>query len=246
MDLKFPHHENEEAHSCAFHSTTQWVNYWLHTGQLYSKSSQKMSKSLKNTIGVSSLLEKAKPDEFRLACLLSHYRSRMEYSEELLKMSRSILKKYRNFLDNCDNYCINNKNKIADDETVKYLLLESKEGVHEAFCDDFNTPEVINILNKIIKITNPLLSSKNVSICTAVGLRNFVSEILELFKINEEREIAYSNIDQNQEILEILTKFRQKIRKIGISTKNSEILSYCDEVRSSLRNKSIDIKDKIE
>jgi hypothetical protein len=33
MDLVFPHHENEEAQSCAFHHGSQWVSYWLHTGK---------------------------------------------------------------------------------------------------------------------------------------------------------------------------------------------------------------------
>lgn len=34
QDLVFPHHENEEAQSCAFHGTSQWVNYWIHTGTI--------------------------------------------------------------------------------------------------------------------------------------------------------------------------------------------------------------------
>ena len=32
IDLKFPHHENEEAQSCSYHDCDQWVNYWLHSG----------------------------------------------------------------------------------------------------------------------------------------------------------------------------------------------------------------------
>lgn len=32
IDLKFPHHENEEAQSCAYHDVKQWVNYWIHAG----------------------------------------------------------------------------------------------------------------------------------------------------------------------------------------------------------------------
>ncbi|XP_044756116.1 probable cysteine--tRNA ligase, mitochondrial [Coccinella septempunctata] len=241
MDLKFPHHENEEAHSCAYHSSSQWVNYWVHIGQLYCKSSVKMSKSLKNTISVSSLLENTKADEFRLACLLSHYRSRMEYSDELLKMAARVLKKYRAFLNNCEIYCINNKCTISDDESIRYLLLESIENVHEAFCDDFNTPEVINILNRIVKITNPLLSSKNVSVPTVIGLRNFVHQLLELFNIDKSEE--QMDRQQDAEVLEILKNFRQNMRKIGVTTRNSEILSLCDEVRTLLKNKGIEISD---
>jgi cysteinyl-tRNA synthetase len=31
-DLIFPHHENEEAQSCAYHGGESWVRYWIHTG----------------------------------------------------------------------------------------------------------------------------------------------------------------------------------------------------------------------
>ncbi len=32
-DLKFPHHENEIAQSQACFCSSQWTNYWLHTGK---------------------------------------------------------------------------------------------------------------------------------------------------------------------------------------------------------------------
>ncbi|CAG0924107.1 unnamed protein product, partial [Notodromas monacha] len=36
-DLIFPHHENEEAQSCAFHGNHQWVGHWIHTEIDYSE-----------------------------------------------------------------------------------------------------------------------------------------------------------------------------------------------------------------
>ena len=38
-DLIFPHHENEIAQSEAHYSCDQWVNYWLHTGEILPVSS---------------------------------------------------------------------------------------------------------------------------------------------------------------------------------------------------------------
>ncbi|CAH1968896.1 unnamed protein product [Acanthoscelides obtectus] len=57
IDLRFPHHENEEAQSCGFHNTSQWVNYWIHTGYLHKKHSEKMSKSLRNTVLIQDMLQ---------------------------------------------------------------------------------------------------------------------------------------------------------------------------------------------
>lgn len=73
-DLEFPHHENEEAQSCCHHGTEQWINYWIHTGHLHSQGDVKMSKSLKNTISIEEFLKKHSGNEFRLLCLLTHYR----------------------------------------------------------------------------------------------------------------------------------------------------------------------------
>lgn len=74
IDLAFPHHENEEAQSCQHHGVSQWVNYWLHTGHLHANR-MKMSKSVGNSVTVAKLLDKYSADQFRLFCLMSHYRS---------------------------------------------------------------------------------------------------------------------------------------------------------------------------
>ncbi|KAL1139039.1 hypothetical protein AAG570_009100 [Ranatra chinensis] len=75
VDLIFPHHENEEAQSCAYHDTKQWVNYWIHTGHLYLKGDVKMSKSLKNTISIKDFLSEYTSDDLRMFCLISPYRN---------------------------------------------------------------------------------------------------------------------------------------------------------------------------
>lgn len=74
IDLAFPHHENEEAQSCCYHETNQWINYWLHTGHLHLEGDTKMSKSLQNTISIPSLLKTQTANQFRMLCLLSDYR----------------------------------------------------------------------------------------------------------------------------------------------------------------------------
>jgi cysteinyl-tRNA synthetase len=73
-DLMFPHHENEMIQCCAYHGIENWSSFWLHTGHLHLKGDVKMSKSLKNTISIKDILKSYKSDEFRMFCLLSHYR----------------------------------------------------------------------------------------------------------------------------------------------------------------------------
>ncbi len=48
-DLKFPHHENEIAQSCATFPDSKYAKYWVHNGFL-TVNGEKMSKSLKGTL----------------------------------------------------------------------------------------------------------------------------------------------------------------------------------------------------
>ncbi|XP_011310849.1 cysteine--tRNA ligase, mitochondrial, partial [Fopius arisanus] len=96
IDLSFPHHENEEAQSCCYHQTSQWVNYWLHSGLLHLEDN-KMSKSLQNTITIKELLENFTANQFRLLCLCTHYRSNIDFSHEAMEKAVALMKKFEYF-----------------------------------------------------------------------------------------------------------------------------------------------------
>lgn len=82
VDLKFPHHENEIAQSCAFNSDKEWTRYFLHTGHLHIKG-KKMSKSLKNFMTVKEILELVNARVVRLFFALHRYDSLLNFSEDV-------------------------------------------------------------------------------------------------------------------------------------------------------------------
>ena len=89
VDLKFPHHENEIAHSvCA--NGKPLANYWVHN-EFLNMGSEKMSKSLGNVTLVHDLLKEWDGEVIRLALLKAHYRSELSWSEDLLKESKAQL-----------------------------------------------------------------------------------------------------------------------------------------------------------
>ena len=59
LDLKFPHHENENAQSKCNHDGL-FANFWLHTGPLTIEE-EKMSKSLGNFVTIKNILKKYHP-----------------------------------------------------------------------------------------------------------------------------------------------------------------------------------------
>lgn len=92
IDLKFPHHENEIAQSsCA--NGKKLSNYWVHN-EFLNMGSEKMSKSLGNVTLVHDLLEKWDGEVIRLALLKAHYRSELNWSEDLLRESQEQLDKW--------------------------------------------------------------------------------------------------------------------------------------------------------
>ncbi|EEZ98366.2 probable cysteine--tRNA ligase, mitochondrial [Tribolium castaneum] len=247
IDLRFPHHENEEAQSCARYCRPQWVNYWLHTGHLHLKDSQKMSKSLHNTISISSMLEDTTAPAFRMACLMSHYRSRMEYSNEFVITASKVLQNYINFVDNCQNYLNGYLKADVDNDTVSKLVVESANKIHSALIDDFNTSEVISTINELISAVNSILHSSRTDLCdtksvAVIAASNLVSSTLNMFGINVNKKQS-SVCDNYVEVMNILNDFRQSIRQLGISNKDKNVLELCDKVRDNLKSIGITIKD---
>ncbi len=90
VDLKFPHHENEKAQSCCANGTEKFANFWVHN-EFLNMGSEKMSKSLGNVTLVHDLLKKWDGEVIRLALLKAHYRSELNWSEDLLRESKKNL-----------------------------------------------------------------------------------------------------------------------------------------------------------
>lgn len=245
--MRFPHHENEEVQSCAFHNKEQWVNYWLHTGHLHLRDDEKMSKSLKNTISIDELLSKTDPQVFRMACVMSQYRSSMEFSNDFMDTAANLLKHYKNFFENCYNYSRGYIHAEVNNDILNNLIVNFKRQTHEALIDDFNTPGVIKHVNDIVTEVNTVLgnkkqvmeSSKSPSI---VALLKIVQDTLDIFGINNNGTKSSDTSDFSY-VMDILNNFRKDIRQIGIENKNTELLRLCDIVRNSLKHNGIEIKD---
>ena len=90
VDLKFPHHENEIAQSCCANDEAKFANYWVHN-EFLNMGTEKMSKSLGNVTLVNDLLKDWDGEVIRLALLKAHYRSELNWSEDLLKESKAQL-----------------------------------------------------------------------------------------------------------------------------------------------------------
>ncbi len=96
IDLRFPHHENEQAQSRA--AGRGFASYWMHNAWV-TMAGEKMSKSLGNTADVFAAVQTHGGRAVRLYLAGPHYRSAIELSEASLAEAASQLARIDGFLE---------------------------------------------------------------------------------------------------------------------------------------------------
>jgi cysteinyl-tRNA synthetase len=139
LDLKFPHHENEIAQSCAA-SGDQFVNLWMHNG-FVNVDEEKMAKSRGNFFTVREVLPTLRhPEVLRFFVLSSHYRGPINFSLEQLEQADATLN--RMYL------------ALRDVPEVAAVAGEHSARFEASMDDDFNTPEALAVLQNILREMN--------------------------------------------------------------------------------------------
>jgi cysteinyl-tRNA synthetase len=139
LDLKFPHHENEIAQSCAA-TGERFAELWMHNG-FVNIDNEKMSKSLDNFFTVREVLPRLRhPEVLRYFVLSSHYRGPINYSLEQLEQADAGLQRLYLALRGLP------EAEPADSPQGAGFL--------EAMDDDLNTPEAIAALQGLAREVN--------------------------------------------------------------------------------------------
>ena len=225
VDLIFPHHENEIAQSEAY-TGKKFVNYWMH-GEHLLVDGQKMSKSLGNYFTLEDIIEKFSPEIVRYMFVSTHYRKKLNYTDEFAENAKRNYEKLKETFDRINFFL-----KSADTKKTKFndKLLKKLPKIKKKFIDamdnDLNTPLALRVLHELSKEINKYLEkgkNKNVlkkflklfqEFSDVFGL-NFKEEKKKLSKdvekLIQEREKARKNKDWKR-----ADAIRDKLRKMGI------------------------------
>jgi cysteinyl-tRNA synthetase len=138
-DLKFPHHENEIAQSCAA-CDSPFVHMWMHNG-FVRVNDEKMSKSLGNFFTVREVLKTLRdPEVLRFFLLSSHYRGPINYSPaQLAQADETLLGLYRALKDPLPS------GSVDPAEVARF---------RDAMDDDFNTPGAFAVMQGVARNLN--------------------------------------------------------------------------------------------
>ncbi len=158
VDLRFPHHENEQAQSRA--AGHPFASYWLHNAWI-TTAGEKMSKSLGNSLVIPEVLKKVRGIELRFYMVGAHYRSHVEFSFEALEEAAVGFRRIEHFLD-----------RVASPVVEPVELAETlPQAFVDAMDDDLGTPAAVAVLYDAVREGNRQLAAGESATATAGQVR---------------------------------------------------------------------------
>ncbi len=230
-DLVFPHHENEIAQSeCA--NDAEFAKYWMHNGFI-NFNNEKMSKSKGNFFTLREIAEKYGYNEVRFFILTGHYRSPLNFSDELVEASTKGLRRIQNAMEKveftCDNTTIE---KNDSDIEIAKDVLNYLNKFYDALDDDFNTADAISYVFELVTLANSN-ANENASKFLMETFKNALFVMLNIFGIKSKVD-ADGDVDEVK-ILELI--------EARATAKKEKDFGRADEIRNELLDMGIVIED---
>jgi cysteinyl-tRNA synthetase len=269
LDLLFPHHENELAQT---ESATgePFVRYWLHNG-LTRLNTKKISRSDAVTpegaaalaaVAARKLIAQYGPELLRYMLLSTHYRSPIEFSDEILASSRKGLAAFERLFERVERLTGKPMSEKTDDmDRSASSLLESPHAAFakavlglkmkflETMDDDFNTAGAIGVLHELANEINGFVERSEVertkqpdlvagAAAAAQTLRN-LGTILGLFM--RPTGNAQARADAEKGLVHQLVSLLIDLRKEARQSKN---FALADRIRNGLTQIGITLEDR--
>ena len=231
-DLIFPHHENEIAQSETANGQP-FAHYWLHNGFI-NVNNEKMSKSLGNFFTIRDIAKKYDYEVIRYFMLSAHYRSPINFSDELMEQAKASLERLYTCIEQLD-FLISKAE--GDDETPEEKAIFEKiyayrEKFINAMDDDINTADAISVLFEIVReINTEVVGGKTYSKAFLKACKSFLKElggVLGLLQKEKEEEIS----PEIKSLIEARTAARKE--------KN---WAEADRIRDELLKMGVELKD---
>ncbi|WP_027123786.1 cysteine--tRNA ligase [Mycoplasmoides pirum] len=213
IDLRFPHHENENAqHYALFHKNI--TDNWMHVGHL-NIDNQKMSKSTNNFIYVKQLLETYNYATIRWIFYQTHYRSPLNFNNQVLQVAVKDIERIFLTLNKSKTLLILANKPLPTNLTTNTNFLAAIE-------DDLNFANATKAIWSLISNINTSQNNKDYD--KLITLCEELMWCLWMYGIEPQNIHNKSNID-------LIKQWNNKL-------KNKEY-DKADELRTKLMNKKL-------
>ena len=225
-DLIFPHHENEIAQSEAANGT-EFARYWMHNGFL-KINNEKMSKSLGNFFTVREIGEKYSLQIIRFFMLSAHYRSPLNFSDDLVEAAKNGLDRILTAVWKLEEVVSRAEDKALTEDMSVIDTYVSR--FNAAMDDDLNTADAISVIFEMVKYANTNITEETSKAFAEAFLKK-LKTLTDVLGIITEKAEEILDAD-----IEALIAERQAARK----EKN---FARADEIRNELLEKGIILED---
>ncbi|XP_032124347.1 cysteine--tRNA ligase, cytoplasmic isoform X5 [Sapajus apella] len=255
FDLRFPHHDNELAQSEAYFENDCWVRYFLHTGHL-TIAGCKMSKSLKNFITIKDALKKHSARQLRLAFLMHSWKDTLDYSSNTMESALQYEKFLNEFFLNVKDILrapvdvTGQFEKWGEEEAeLNKNFYDKKTEIHKALCDNVDTRTVMEEMRALVSQCNLYMAAQKAvrrrpSRALLENIALYLTHMLKIFgAIEEESSLGFpvggpgTSLSLESTVmpyLQVLSEFREGVRKIAREQKVPEVLQLSDALRDDI------------
>jgi cysteinyl-tRNA synthetase len=160
LDLRFPHHENEQAQSRA--AGDGFARLWMHSAWV-TQGGTKMSKSLGNTLLVDAVLAEHPAAALRLALVGVHYRSMLEYGDATMEDAEATWSRLAGFVTRAGE-------TVGQPDAAAVASAVLPDAFAEAMDDDLAVPRALAIIHETVTEGNAALASSDAKAAAAALL----------------------------------------------------------------------------
>jgi cysteinyl-tRNA synthetase len=232
VDLRFPHHENEQAQSRA--AGLGFANYWLHNAWV-TMGGEKMGKSLGNALLVSEITKVARPLVLRYYLGAAHYRSTIEYHEGSLREAEAAVERIEGFL----------RRALGGGTVVNGNGGNGSElppGFVAAMDDDLNVSGALAVIHETVRAGNTALDDGDEDEAKRLGLQVVaMTEVLGVNPLHPQWNSASGDgTDDAMTALDALVRDRIEARAAARAARD---FTVADQIRDQLTTAGVAVED---
>ncbi|HVD29467.1 MAG TPA: cysteine--tRNA ligase [Mycobacteriales bacterium] len=226
LDLRFPHHENEQAQSRA--AGDGFARYWLHNGWV-TLGGEKMSKSMGNTALVDEVVQRVRPVELRYYLAAPHYRSTIEFTDAALDEAGVAYRRLESFVRRA-------AERVGADAGRPVLCADFVAGLD----DDLGTPAAVAAIHEAMHRGNTALADgDDAAVAGALGTVRAMLGVLGLDPLDPQWATAGAD-EQLTHVTDGLVSLALEQRQAARARKD---FSAADAIRDQLTSLGVSVED---
>lgn len=227
MDLMFPHHEAEIAIMESISGLSPFVKKWMHVGFLVNKQ-KKMSKSACNFMTAREALKIYSPEALRFYFLSAHYRSPLDFTEDIIKQAEAATARLAEFIKKLTDF--EDEMQLSQNELFDATVRNAEKDFAAALNDDFNTPKAFAVLFDLMKALNVHITSRVLDRYSAQRAVKFLKSVNDVLGIIPEQHL------QIPKTVEFMIESRERARQ-------SKDYALADKLRGQIEESGYRVDD---